>query len=125
MLRLTLRDSRDGRLLARVIDRDGYAFVLDYGDRQLVADAARKVMQGGFMVRWEDSLEEAVPGQPTFLRSLAMHYASEGLLVSVDEPTWTRRAPARRILFGEEENTVELTEVPLFGHGDLSPPSGG
>ncbi|HHO52983.1 MAG TPA: hypothetical protein ENK18_19430 [Deltaproteobacteria bacterium] len=116
MLRLTLRDGHDGRLLARIIDRDGYAFVLDYGDRAVVADAARKVMQGGFLVRWEEVIEEASPGSPTFFRLLAMHYATEGLLVSVDEPTWTRRAPDRRL---------EMTEVPLPGHSELEPFPGG
>lgn len=91
MLRLTLRSGRDGRLLARIVDRDGAAFVLDYGDPDVVADASRRVLHGGFSVRWQGAVEQAAPGAPGLLRQLALHYASQGLLVFVDEPTWLRR----------------------------------
>lgn len=91
MLRLTLRSGRDGRLLARIVERDGVAFVLDYGDPDMVADASRRVLHGGFAVRWQDAVETATPGAPGLIRQLALYYASQGLLVFVDEPTWMRR----------------------------------
>lgn len=92
MLRLTLRSGRDGRLLARIIDRDGVAFVLDYGEPEVVADASRKVLAGGFGVLFGDHAETAAPGHPSMLRLLALHYAAEGLLVAVEEPDWPRAA---------------------------------
>ncbi len=92
MLRLTLRSGHDGRLLARIVDRDGIAFVLDYGDPEVVADASRRVHHGGFAVRWQGALEQASAGAPGLLRQLALHYAALGYLVFVDEPTWPRRA---------------------------------
>lgn len=92
MLRLTVRSGRDGRLLARVVDRDGVMFVLDYGDRSLLSDASRKVLHGGFNVSWQGGVETAVPGNAALLRQLALFYASQGLLVCVDEPDWPRKA---------------------------------
>ncbi|MCB9687048.1 MAG: hypothetical protein H6735_18555 [Alphaproteobacteria bacterium] len=97
LLRLTLRSSTDGHLLARVIEREGTAFVLDYGDPRVVAEASRLVLQGGFKVRWQDREETAVSGSPSMLRQLALHFAAQGHLVFVDEPDFPRRAlpPAR------------------------------
>lgn len=92
MLRLTLRSGRDGRLLARIIDRDGVAFVLDYGEPAVVADASRRVLHGGFGVQFGDLHETASPGHASMLRLLALHYAAEGLLVAVEEPDWPRTA---------------------------------
>jgi hypothetical protein len=92
LLRLTLRSGRDGRLLARIVDRDGVAFVLDYGDPSIVADASRKVLHGGFRVAWGGVVQTVGPGMPHLLRMLAVHYAESGLLVAVDEPDWPRRA---------------------------------
>lgn len=92
LLRLTLRSSSDGHLLARVIEREGTAFVLDYGDPRLVAEASRLVHQGGFKVRWQDRDETAVSGSPSMLRQLALHFAAQGHLVFVDEPDFPRRA---------------------------------
>jgi hypothetical protein len=92
LLRLTLRSGRDGQLLARIVDRDGVAFVLDYGDPAVVADASRKVLHGGFRAAWGGVIENVGAGMPNLLRLLAVHYAEAGLLVSVEEPDWPRRA---------------------------------
>ena len=91
MLRLTVRSGRDARLLARVVERDGVAFVLDYGDPATVADASRKLLHGGFRAAWAGGVETAVPGSPAVLRQLALHYVEQGLLVVVDEPDFPRR----------------------------------
>lgn len=91
MLRLTLRSARDGRLLARIVEREGVAFVLDYGDPAVVADASRKLLHGGFTASWGGALETAAPGTPALVRQLALHYVEQGLLVVVDEPDFPRR----------------------------------
>lgn len=95
MLRLTLRSGREGRLLARVVERDGVLFVLDFGDPELMADASRRVLHGGFSVEWQGSIENAIPNHPAMLRQLALHYAEMGMLVFVDEPGFVRTAPLR------------------------------
>lgn len=92
MLRLTLRSGKDGRLLARIVDRHGVAFVLDYGDPAVVADASRKVLHGGFQAAWAGQVENVGAGTPNLLRMLALHYAEAGHLVVVEEPDWPRRA---------------------------------
>jgi hypothetical protein len=93
VLRLTLRSGRDGRLLARVVERDGLLFVLDFGDPVLMTDASRRVLHGGFTVDWQGRTETALPSTPPLLRQLALHYAAQGVLVFVDEPDFPRAAP--------------------------------
>ena len=93
MLRLTLRSGRDGRLLARVVEREGLMFVLDFGDPVLMADASRRVLHGGFAVEWQGRNETAQPGASALMRQLALFYAAQGGLVFVDEPDWPRAAP--------------------------------
>lgn len=115
MLRLTVRSGRDGRLLARVVDRDGVMFVLDYGDRSILSDASRKVLHGGFNVSWQGGVETAVPGNAALLRQLALFYAQQGLLVCVDEPDWprkTRKAEPARPSWQDGPPTI-LQDEPL------------
>ncbi len=116
MLRLTLRSSSDGRVLVRVVDREGSVFVLDHGDPEVVAEAAQLVLHGGFQVSWQGTIDTAVPRTPNFLQRLALHWVNQGHLVFVDEPDWPRRAgvdpeevPDRRALDGP---------VPLAAHLD-------
>jgi hypothetical protein len=112
VLRLTLRSGRDGRLLARIVDRDGVAFVLDYGDPAVVADASRKVLHGGFQVVWGGTVENVGAGTPNLFRMLAVHYAESGLLVAVDEPGWPRR---------EGVDPMDVPEPPSDGPPTLLP----
>ncbi len=91
MLRLTLRSASDGRVLARVVDRDGSVFVLDHGEAASVAEAAQLVLHGGFQVSWQGTVDTAVPRTPNFLQRLALHWVGQGHLVFVDEPDWPRR----------------------------------
>jgi hypothetical protein len=91
LLRLTLRSGRDGRLLARIIDRDGNSFVLDYGDPGVVRDASRRLLRGGFSVWRGGDWVTATPRHPDMIHLLAAWYAREGLLVFLDEPTWSGR----------------------------------
>jgi hypothetical protein len=102
VLRLTLRSGSDGRLLARVIERDGVLFVLDFGDPAMLADASRRVLQGGFTVEWQGAVETAHPNNPALLRQLALHYATRGLLAFVDEPDWPRQAIYRPLQAGPQ-----------------------
>ena len=126
MLRLTLRSRRDGRLQARIVDRDGVLFVLDFGDPAMLTDASRRVLHGGFTVSWQGVDETATPGNPALFRQLALYYAAQGFLVCVDEPDWPRPAfvdpidaPSRLALtFGpptllpdEPGNEPESTEI--------------
>ena len=90
MLRLTLCSSRDGRFLARVIDRGGYPFVLDYGDRRVIEDVAQRINRGFTMFRF-GQLISSQPHDPDMLLKLADHYCGEGVLVFLEEPTWEGR----------------------------------
>lgn len=90
MLRLTVRSGRDGRFLARVIDRDGFAFVLDYGDRRIIQDASQRLLKGFTLLRY-GQVVTATPQDADLLSLLADCYAHEGLLVFVEEPTWPGR----------------------------------
>lgn len=124
MLRLTLRSRRDGRLQARIVDRDGVLFVLDFGDQAILTDASRRVLHGGFTVSWQGTDETANAGNPALFRQLALYYAAHGFLVWVDEPDWPRPAfvdpidaPRRHLLGGpptllpDESAEPELTEI--------------
>ncbi|MEQ1502504.1 MAG: hypothetical protein ABMB14_09740 [Myxococcota bacterium] len=123
MLRLTLRSGRDGRLLARIVDRDGVLFVLDFGDPATLTDASRRVLHGGFSVHWQGQSETAIPTNPALLRQLALYYASQGLLVFFDEPDWPRIARQGPLdvprpysagpptLLPDEPNEPELTQL--------------
>lgn len=93
MLRLTLRDPRDGALLARVVARDGRPFVLDLGDPRVIADAALRI-QHGFSVWREGKLVTVHPNDASLLEELASFYVADGILVAFEEPTWTGRADA-------------------------------
>ena len=84
MLRLTLRAREDARFLARIIQRDGFVFVLDYGDPNTVADCSERVSRG-FSLRREGLLVQIPPGADEMIPLLAEYYAQEGLLVMVDE----------------------------------------
>jgi hypothetical protein len=90
MLRLSLRSSRTGRLLARVVEQEGNLFVLDFGDPRVIADATQRITHG-FTVWRMGRLVTAAPSDPLFLTYLAEFYASEGMLVAVEEPNWPGR----------------------------------
>ena len=91
MLRLTLRSGRDGRFLARVIDRSIGAFVLDYGDPATIAEASELALRGGFRAWMGGRYETASSQDPHMLLLLAHHFASQGHLVFLDEPAWPGR----------------------------------
>jgi hypothetical protein len=85
MQRLTLRDPSDNRFLARIVDRDGFAFVLDFGDANTIADASRKVAHG-FTLGTGPGAEHVPANSADILEKLALHYLHEGLDVSLDKP---------------------------------------
>lgn len=89
MLRLTLLSSQDGRFLARVVRRGGFAFVLDYGDRRVIEDVGQRLQHGFTMWRY-GKLVNVPPQDPEMLMLLADHYCREGLLVFLEEPTFER-----------------------------------
>lgn len=90
MLRLTLRSSKDGRFLARIVDRGGFPFVLDFGDKRIIEDVAQRLLHGFTMWRF-GRLITAPPNDPEMLNLLADFYSGEGLLVFLEEPTWSLR----------------------------------
>ena len=90
VLRLTLRSGKDGRFLARIVDRGGFPFVLDFGDRRIIEDASQRLMHGFTMWR-HGRLVTAPPQDPEMMQLLADFYASEGLLVFLEEPNWAFR----------------------------------
>lgn len=121
MLRLTLRSGRDGRFLARVIDRNVGAFVLDYGDPLVVAEVSERALRGGFRVWVGGRWETAAPQDPHMLTLLAHAYAAEGYLVFLDQPdhpgrpdTVEERLPdwidPNDMPTGSTELTLETTE---------------
>ncbi len=92
MLRLTIRSGRDGRFLARVIDRDVGAFVLDYGDPTVVREVSERALRGGFQAWVAGRFQTAAPRDPHMLLLLAHRYAEEGYLVFLDQPDATHRS---------------------------------
>ncbi len=124
MLRLTLRSGRDGRMLARVIDRGGDAFVLDYGDPVVVRDVSRRLLRGGFSVWRGGTWVTATPRHPEMIHLLASYYCCEGLLVFLDEPTWPGRSvDLEEILpspagIREVDPMDALDRVGIDGHDD-------
>jgi hypothetical protein len=91
MLRLTTRSGKDGRFLARVIDPgNGFPFVLDFGDKRIIDDAQQRLLHGFTMWRYGE-LVTAVPQAPDMVPLLAEFYIGEGLLVALEEPTWSGR----------------------------------
>ncbi|MCB9676749.1 MAG: hypothetical protein H6737_16655 [Alphaproteobacteria bacterium] len=110
MLRLTLRAREDARFLARIIERDGFAFVLDYGDSSMVADASERIARG-FSLWRGGKLETVSPSSPDLLPLLAEFYAQEGLLVSLEEPALTERPePLENALKEESRLDATITE---------------
>ncbi|MEQ1567477.1 MAG: hypothetical protein ABMA64_17685 [Myxococcota bacterium] len=107
MFRLTVRSCRDGRIAARIIQRDGELFVLDWGDPVVVADAARRILTGGFEVEWDGSERTATPDGPALLGQLALHYASHGWLVFADEPGWAKVQRGDGTFDGEDRDVTE------------------
>ena len=120
MVSLTLRSGRDGRFLARVVDRGGFAFVLDFGDQRVIDDVSQRLLKGFTMWRM-GTLVTAVPQQSEMLQLLAEFYAHEGLLVSYEEPNWPRES--RRLALDassaddlEDDPATELVPIPI---GDI------
>ncbi|MCA9570458.1 MAG: hypothetical protein KC656_21590 [Myxococcales bacterium] len=85
MQRLTLRAAEDSRFLARIVERDGFAFVLDYGDPEMIADATDRINRG-FSVLVSGHLEHVAPGAADLMPRLAAFYEADGLLVSLETP---------------------------------------
>jgi hypothetical protein len=92
MMRLTVNSGKDGRFLARVIDPGGFPFVLDFGDRRIIDDVQQRLLHGFTMWRFGQHMTVG-PQDPDMVRLLAEFYAGEGLLVTLEEPTWAGRAP--------------------------------
>lgn len=127
MLRLTLRSSKDGRFLARIVDRGGFPFVLDFGDRRIIEDASQRLLHGFTMWR-HGRLISAPPGDADLLALLADFYAGEGLLVFLEEPNWAFRdvqttqedgpvllSPLTSLHdLGEQDDRTELAEEGLL-----------
>lgn len=90
-MRLTLRSAEDGRYLARIIEREGYAFVLDFGDRGIIEDVAQRLRHGFTLWRFGEMLT-AMPQSDRMLEMLADHYVREGCLVFLEEPGHERAA---------------------------------
>lgn len=91
MMRLTLRSGKDGRFLARVVDPGGVPFVLDFGDERLINDIGQRLAHG-FSIWRHGRLLSAGPHDPELLKWLAEHYAGEGMLVFLEEPSWPSRS---------------------------------
>lgn len=91
MMSLTLRSGRDGRFLARVIDQGGRPFVLDYGDREVIADLVQRITRGFTVIR-QGRVLHVHSGDHDLLVQLASFYAGEGALVFLEEPTWPGRS---------------------------------
>lgn len=118
MLRLTLRSGRDGRFLARVIDRNGGAFVLDYGDPTTIDDVAGRVRRGGFQALVRGRWQTATPQSPDLMLMLAHYYAHKGMLVFLDEPSFVgrdetveERLPVPRVRGTSTDEQTELLSI--------------
>jgi hypothetical protein len=116
MLRLTLLSGEDARFMARIIDRDGFPFVLDFGDRRVIEDASKRI-QHGFTLWLHGKLISAVPQTEELIVLLAEHYAREGLLVFLEDPMY-REQPKREFSgkvaasdeMGEADDETELID---------------
>lgn len=116
MRRLTLRDRTDARFLARIVERDGFVFVLDFGDADWIADATDRVHRGVTL-----DGRHIGSGTEEFLEVLADSYEREGLDAEVEAPRTThmefvfQEEPtlegAALVEPGEEDEETEL--VPL------------
>ena len=90
MLRLTICSGRNGKFLARIVDQDGYPFVLDFGDRRVIDDVAQRLARGFTRMKF-DKLLNVQPSDQDMLLQLADYYASKGYLIVLDEPNWGGR----------------------------------
>ena len=119
MLRLTLRSGRDGRFLARVIDRNGGAFVLDYGDPQTIDDVSHRVLRGGFQAMVRGQWQTATPQHPEMVLLLAHYYAHKGMLVFLDEPSFSGRSETVEERLPVPRSTTDSTdETELLSNED-------
>jgi len=117
MLRLTLRSGKDGRFLARIIDSEGFPFVLDIGDPQIIDDAQQRTLHGFTMWRY-GQLINAHPQDANFLLYLADYYSHEEMLVFFEEPNWDGRGKRA------EDDLSEAPPVPAaFALVDHAPTS--
>ena len=97
MLRLTICSGRNGKFLARIVDQDGYPFVLDFGDRRVIDDIAQRLARGFTRIKF-DKLLNVQPSDKDMLLHLADYYAGKGYLVTLDEPNWGGSDHVHRIL---------------------------
>ncbi|NCG21769.1 MAG: hypothetical protein GWP91_22360 [Rhodobacterales bacterium] len=109
MLTLTLRSSKNGQILARIVEQNGEVYVLDFGDRAVIDDATQRI-HAGFTVFRGGQLVRAAPRAPNLLFLLADFYAGEGVLVSVEEPLYANRTHSLETRFAQRGD--ELTMVP-------------
>jgi hypothetical protein len=91
MLMLTLNSSRDGRYLARVVDQGSRPYVLDHGDREVIADLVQRLTRG-FTIFRNGRLVHVHPSDGDLLVQLAEYYLKEGVLVALEEPAWHGRS---------------------------------
>ena len=112
MLRLSVRSSETGVLLARVVQRKGSTFVLDFGDPDTIADANRRIARGFSLWRMGRFIE-ARPNDGRILTYLAEHYAAEGRLVAFEEPGWAGRDPVEDGEFPEDAPTEFIAKDPF------------
>lgn len=121
MLTLTLRAPRDGRFLARIVERTGSVFVLDFGDPGLIDDATQRIHRG-FTVFRGGQLIKAAPRDKDLLVLLADYYAGEGLLVSLEEPLWAMRDRSLEDMLADradEDSEAELSQSHLHFLGTV------
>jgi hypothetical protein len=111
MLRLSVRSPVTGVLLARIVQRKGSTFVLDFGDPGTIADANRRVARGFSLWRM-GRLVEARPEDRRMLTYLAEHYASEGMLIALEEPGWAGRDPVEDGELPEDAPTEFIAKDP-------------
>ncbi|MCO4743366.1 MAG: hypothetical protein KC912_01170 [Proteobacteria bacterium] len=119
MIRLTLRSGRDGRFLARVIEQNGFPYVLDFGDERIIDDVGQRLHHGFTMWRF-GRLVTAAPGDPDLLLLLSEFYSGEGLLVFLDEPGWIGREVELPVS-GERTDPAGFAVPELDDLGDKDP----
>ncbi len=117
MRHLTLRAKSDSRFLARIVDREGFVFVLDYGDPAVIADATDRIHRGFSMVIDGRPLHVG-PGSPDLLERLQQHYAASEMHTSLQNGRSTRPcAPVPSL----DEGEIAASASPAIGSTHAAP----